>query len=331
MPDPFAPAHVPQTPAIVAVDGGGTKTLAVRIGRDATVQALHITKGCNPFDQPDWQTILANLVIPLASGIEGAAFGIAGYGENRETGFRLRAHVHQICPNSPVSLTNDVDMACIGAFAGGAGVLLLSGTGSMAWASDGAGQTARVGGWGPVFGDEGSAYWIGRKALQRVCQAMDGRAPEAKSFAQRLCAAMNWPDENPAALDALLGWYNQQERPRPAVAHCARLIDDMAQTGCAEARTLITQAARHLATLVQTARARFPDQPLPWSYAGSVFKSPLLRTTLADLCGAPQPPRLPPVGGGIVQAARLAGWTIDDAWITRLAHALDTQTHPENS
>ncbi|GAN67666.1 N-acetylglucosamine kinase [Acetobacter orleanensis] len=323
MSDIFAPDPASQSAAILAVDGGGTKTLAVRVGRDATVQAVHTTKGCNPFDQPDWQTILTHLVTPLTPGLEAAAFGIAGYGENRETGHLLRAHVHQLCPDTPISLTNDVDMACIGAFAGEAGVLLLSGTGSMAWASDGAGQTARVGGWGPVFGDEGSAYWIGRKALQRVCQAMDGRAPEANPFAQQICAAMGWPDENPQALDALLGWYNQQERPRPAVAQCARLIDEMAEAGCAVSHALITQAAHHLATLVQTARARFPEQNLPWSYAGSVFKSALLRATLTDLCGIPQPPRLPPIGGGIVQAARLAGWSIDTAWIDRLARGLD--------
>ncbi|MFE8872583.1 BadF/BadG/BcrA/BcrD ATPase family protein [Acetobacter persici] len=324
MPEPVVPPHLLHGPAILAVDGGGTKTLAVRVGPDASVQAQQITRGCNPFDQPDWQSILTDLVSPLTSGVQAAAFGIAGYGENRETGRQLQAHVQQLFPATPASLTNDVDMACIGAFAGGAGVLLLSGTGSMAWASDGAGQTARVGGWGPVFGDEGSAYWIGRKALQRVCQAMDGRAPEAQSFARQICAAMNWPDANPAALDALLGWYNQQDRPRPAIAHCAWLIDDMAEAGCPEARALITQAAQHLAVLVQTARTRFSDHDLPWSYAGSVFKSALLRTTLTDLCGAPQPPRLPPVGGGLVQAARLAGWPVDAEWIARLAHALNT-------
>nr|WP_298795713.1 BadF/BadG/BcrA/BcrD ATPase family protein [uncultured Acetobacter sp.] len=329
MPDsPALPAR-PYGPAILAVDGGGTKTLAVRVGPDASIQALKTTKGCNPFDQPDWQHILATLVTPLASGLQAAAFGVAGYGENRKTGQLLRTHLHELCPHTPLSLTNDVDMACTGAFAGEAGVLLLSGTGSMAWGTDGKGQTARVGGWGPVFGDEGSAYWIGRKALQRVCQAMDGRAPEAKPFARKICAAMNWPDENPAALDALLGWYSQQERPRPAVAHCARLIDQMADDGCPEACALITQATHHLANLVQTARTRFPEQSLPWSYAGSVFKSRLLLSTLTETCGAPQPPRLPPVGGGLVQAAKLAGWQIDAAWITQLAHALETYTAPE--
>lgn len=324
MPHSLAPLHCPHGPAILAVDGGGTKTLAVRVGRDATVQALETTRGCNPFDQPDWQSILAALVTPLTPGITAAAFGIAGYGENRETGRLLRTHLHHLCPDTPLSLTNDVDMACTGAFAGQAGILLLSGTGSMAWAADGAGQTARVGGWGPVFGDEGSAYWIGRKALQTVCQAMDGRAPEARSFAQHICAAMNWPDENPAALDALLGWYTRQERPRPAVADCARLIDEMAQAGCVVSRMLMAEAAHHLATLVQTARKHFPDQHLPWSYAGSVFKSSALRMTLTELCEAPRPPRLPPVGGGIVQAARLAGWPIDDAWIGCVAAALES-------
>lgn len=328
MADGPAPLSRLQSPAILAVDGGGTKTLAVRIGPDARIQALQVAGGSNPFDHPGWKDLLANLVTPLAQNIQASAFGLAGYGENRETGRLLLAHLHHLCPGAPLSLTNDVDMACTGAFAGGAGVLLLSGTGSMAWAADGRGQTARVGGWGPVFGDEGSAYWIGRKALQRVCQAMDGRAPAAQPFALQLCTAMGWPTESPGALDALLGWYSQQERPRPAIAQYARLIDEMAEAGCPEASALLTQAAQHLASLVRTARARFPNDTLPWSYAGSVFKSRQLLATLTDLCGPPQQPRLPPVGGGLVRAARAAGWPVDTAWIDQLAHALETHPQP---
>ncbi len=321
-----APAS--SVPAILAVDGGGTKTAAVRIGQDAGVQAYQTTSGSNPFDQPAWRDVLTDLVTPMNAGVQASAFGLAGYGENRAFGETIRTHLHSLCPNGAFSLSNDVDMACNGAFAEGAGVLLLSGTGSIAWARNAQGQTTRVGGWGSTFGDEGSAYWIGRTALQLLCQALDGREPDAVPFARKLCAGMGWPDTNPAAMDALLGWHAGQDRPRSAVAQCARLVDTLAEEGCPQALTLLKAAAAELARCVQTARAHFGadsvgTDPLPWSYAGSVFNSRLIRAELTALCGAPQPPRLPPLGGGILRAARQAGWSIDADWISVLARNLE--------
>ena len=329
MHDPAFPAPSSSVPAILAVDGGGTKTAAVRIGQDASVQAYQTTGGSNPFDQSGWQEVLTDLVTPMSEGVLAFAFGLAGYGENRAFGETIRTHLHSLCPNGVFTLSNDVDMACNGAFAEGAGVLLLSGTGAIAWARNALGQTTRVGGWGSTFGDEGSAYWIGRKALQLLCQAFDGRAPDAVPFARRLCAHMGWADTNPAAMDALLGWHAAQARPRSAVAQCARLVDTLAEEGCPQALALLKAAAVELARCVQTARAHFePDTvgmaPLPWSYAGSVFNSGLIRTELTTLCGTPQPPRLPPLGGGILRAARQAGWRIDSDWISTLAENLQT-------
>ncbi len=69
---------------------------------------------------------------------------------------------------------NDVAVAFEGALGGDEGVLVLAGTGSMGWARGPAG-VVRVGGWGDVFGDEGSAFWIGREALALVSRA-GGRA-----------------------------------------------------------------------------------------------------------------------------------------------------------
>lgn len=328
-----SPAFLPAAwsgPAVLAVDGGGTKTAAVRVGQDGQIQGYYTTSGSNPFDQPDWQQILSDLVLPLSTGVQAAVFGLAGYGENRALGQTIRAHLHTLCPDGTLSLSNDVDMACTGAFAGNAGVLLLSGTGSMAWAHDGNGNTARVGGWGGTFGDEGSAYWIGRTALQFICQALDGRKPEAVGFAQAVCTHMGWPTTAPAAMDALLGWHAEQPRPRSAVAQCARLVDELAAEGCAQATALLKDAAAQLAAHIHTARARLGGDTLPWSYAGSVFNSPRIRAELTALCGAPQLPTLPPLGGGVLRAARQAGWSIDSQWIATLAQSLKNlpSSHP---
>lgn len=61
---------------------------------------------------------------------------------------------------------SDLELAHAAAFAGGPGVLLIAGTGSSAYAVDGRGKVRRAGGWGPLIGDDGSAFWLGRQALR---------------------------------------------------------------------------------------------------------------------------------------------------------------------
>lgn len=317
-------------PAVLAVDGGGTKTAALWVQQDATVLSYSVTSGSNPFDQPYWRDILKNLVTPMSKSVQAAAFGLAGYGENRAQGNIIRNYLRTLCPNGALSLSNDVDMACTGAFAGGAGILLLAGTGSTTWARNAAGQTSRVGGWGSVFGDEGSAYWIGREALKLLCRAFDGRTPEAQGFASALAAHMGWPQTGPAAMDALLGWHATQPHPRSAVAQCARFVDHLAQSGCTHALALLTEAAEELAKNVQTARSYFQAPELPWSFAGSVFNSTLLLNKVTARCGAPVAPCLPPLGGGILRAAKQAGWPVTPDWVKQLGASL-SQLPPPNT
>ncbi|MGO7755646.1 BadF/BadG/BcrA/BcrD ATPase family protein, partial [Rhizobium ruizarguesonis] len=88
-----------------------------------------------------------------------------------------RDAIERLFPNVHRRVLNDVDAANLGAFAGEQGILILSGTGSMAWARNSKGQSARTGGWGDLIGDEGSRHWIGQKALNLVSQSLDGSAP----------------------------------------------------------------------------------------------------------------------------------------------------------
>jgi glucosamine kinase len=71
----------------------------------------------------------------------------------------------------------DVAAAFHDAFGDGPGILIISGTGSIAWGRAENGRQGRVGGWGHHIGDEGSGYAIGVDALRRVARHADGRAP----------------------------------------------------------------------------------------------------------------------------------------------------------
>ncbi|MFT9221326.1 N-acetylglucosamine kinase [Gluconobacter oxydans] len=314
------PASAPVS-SIAAIDGGGTKTLLVVLGRDGTLGPVMREAGSNPFDQSDWQTVLQSLLARIPATTEALSLGIAGYGETRILG-RKQEEVVRNAFARPFSFTGDVEMACTGAFGGRAGVLLLSGTGSVAWATDGRGNQIKVGGWGGLFGDEGSAFWIGRQALSLLTMLLDGRNQEDQAFLEPFAGAMGLPIEREACGTALLAWYGALEHPRASVAALARHVSDLAEQGLEPARRLMRDAADHLGTHIDAAQRQFSGTPLPWSYAGGTFQSQFLRDIITARHSAPVQPRLPPVGGGLLNAARMAGWNPDDDWIDRTSRTL---------
>nr|WP_244974567.1 BadF/BadG/BcrA/BcrD ATPase family protein [Gluconobacter cerinus] len=311
-------------PCIAAIDGGGSKTLLVVLRQDGTVAASRQTGGTNPFDQPLWRERLTGLLQALPVETQSVGLGLAGYGESETLCARQKNAVSENLRDIPYSLTNDVDMACSAAFGGQPGILLLSGTGSMAWASDAAGKHCRVGGWGSLFGDEGSAYEIGRNALALLTHILDGRNTQDASFLAPFTAAMGLPSSPELCTPALLEWYGTLEHPRSAVAALARHVSVLAEDGCVPAMALLDQAASDLATHILAARRKMPGLDLPWSYAGGTLQSAYLRNAIARQCGAPRPPLLPPIGGGLISAARQAGWAADTHWIQSLSRTLDT-------
>ena len=191
-------------------------------------------------------------------------------------------------------------------------MLVLAGTGSMAWSRARLGAH-RVGGWGDVFGDEGSAYWIGCAALGTVSKELDGRKPSA-GFANALLGRMG------IAADDLMRWTYEADAPRAHIAGLARHVSDLSQAGQSEARDLMVIAARHLAELGLTAaRLCGAEMPARWSFAGGVMNDPIVMETLNKVMGcAALKPVLPPVGGALLIAAKTAGWQVDARFIERL-------------
>lgn len=306
---------------VLAMDGGGSKTLIILVGRNAEVLTVRRTGGSNPFDRPDWREVMTGLLDGLPDGIVAAAFGMAGYGGSPAISARQDAVLAE-WGRCPYVVHNDVDIACTGAFAGGAGILLLAGTGSMVWATDTTGRSLQVGGWGHLFGDEGSAFWIGREALGTLTRALDGREPEASSFIAPFCRFMGLPDEQARTAPALLDWYGGLRHARSEVAALTCGVEMLAQAGNGPAQRIMEQAATHLARHVEAARHLLAQPDLPWCGAGGVFQSTYLQRLVTTLCGAPVPPVLPPIGGAALLAARRAGWGPDAAWIARLAVSL---------
>lgn len=310
--------------AILAVDGGGTKTDAALIDERGQVVFHARGEGVNPFDRPDWSAVLEALLARVPRPYDVAGLGLPGYGEAPEVTARQDEAARALAV--PVTVVNDVEAAQVGAFAGGAGTLILAGTGSMVWAADGTGGHTRVGGWGDVFGDEGSAHWIGLRALNRLTRALDGRLTFG-GLEQAVLEAVRGELSGSSALTpsaAVLTWLGRLTHPRSDIAALARVVDAAAEQGELDARQLLAHAAGELAQAARAAQRRLPAAGPAWSVAGGVTGSRVVRDHLTGELGAAhfRDVLLPPLGGAALLGARRAGWAVPPAWVQTLATEL---------
>jgi len=318
---------------VLGLDGGGTKTLIALADRTGAVVRLVSGASLDPTAAADWPARLSSQISDVTEGQgapAAAVFGLSFHDEIKAFTAQQEEVAARLLPASRVIVDNDVRIAFDGAFASGGGVLLLAGTGSMVWASRNEADDPhhRIGGWGDAFGDEGSAYWIGRESLSLASRALDGRRADANEFAQGVLAELS------ISGDAMIDWIYALENQRTAIAGVARITARLASSGSAVAQAILDQACDHLADHVRAAEKLLSptgEQRQPWSYAGGVFGNPsILEGVKQRLKTEPVEPVLPPIGGAVLRAAKLAGWDADADFIqtlkTSLHHILQSKT-----
>ena len=305
---------------VLGLDSGGSKTLVAVVDRQGRLLHLESAAGLDPIANPLWSGQLhALLQVPDQSNLAAAVLGLPLHGESAACSSAQCQVAQQALPCAAL-VENDVRIAFDGAFAGqGAGVLMLAGTGSMAWASrnEPGAEQVRVGGWGDVFGDEGSAWWIGCQALILASRSLDGRADELRLTEALLKHVQLAPEQ-------LADWVYGVANRRAAIAALAEQVSAWASAGDPAALRILDAAAAHLAEHITTAWRRISQTgPVTWSYAGGVFANPQMVDGIARRLGnAAQAPRLPPIGGALWRAAHNAGWNPDQHWIEQLSHTL---------
>jgi len=154
---------------------------------------------------------------------------------------------------SELVIHSDFSIALDDAFGDGPGILLISGTGSVAFGRGPTGTTARCGGWGPVCGDEGSGAWIGRRALSVVTASSDGREPETGLTGAILTAAqLNETSD-------LVEWASSATPG--TLATLAPVVMSVAESGDLRANAIVTLAVEELVLHVRAlARQLFGDE-----------------------------------------------------------------------
>jgi N-acetylglucosamine kinase-like BadF-type ATPase len=205
-------------------------------------------------------------------------------------------------------VTHDAATALAGATARGQGIVAIAGTGSIAFGRNPEGRTARAGGWGYVFGDEGGAFDIARQALRASLRMEEGWGP-ATALRDTLLSATSSDNAN-----QMLHRFYTPEWPRSRVATLARVVDALAGEGDPVAGEILNGAAQDLAMLAASVRSQLwtPGEEVEVAYIGGVFESDRLRERFRMLveleegcrCG---PPRHGPAEGALLEAYRAEG------------------------
>jgi len=297
----------------LGVDGGQSSTTAL-IG-DETGRVAGMGRGgpCNHVSSAEARTRFSKAL----GGAIGAALHAAGITEaNFETACLglsggpadKDALVRDLVPAQKYSITSDAVIALMGATAGEPGVIAIAGTGSIAFGRNAEGRTARAGGWGYAFGDEGGAFDLVRQAVRAGLRQEEGWGA-ATTLREALLKATGAPDMN----DLVHRFYTH-EYPRARIASFAKLVDEAARNGDAIARDILHGGAQALATFVAAVRRQLfhRSEHTRVSYIGGVFESAMLRerfTMLVELEGSCrlEPPAYGPAAGALIEAYRMAG------------------------
>jgi len=234
---------------VVGIDAGGTKTVGLLADASGQVIAKARGGGANLQVQGELgaEKVLYDVLETLEPPGPIAALCLGMAGVDREAEKEVVAGMlRRLGLRRSVRIENDAFIALVAGAPERSGIVVVAGTGSVAYGVDAAGESARSGGWGYLLGDEGSAYWLGHAAVRRGIRAADGRGP-ATNLGDLVSHKLGL--EVPAGLVA---WFYDQERFRHRVAELASLVEEAAAGGDAAAEELLDEAALHL---VRAARA----------------------------------------------------------------------------
>jgi N-acetylglucosamine kinase-like BadF-type ATPase len=324
---------------ILAIDGGGSRTRCLAVNREGQVVGAGESGPSNHLQVPR-DVVLESLaeatskalapgallpeqVVCVSAGMAGVDYDKTGADEMEEA-FREIGFARSL-------LSGDMVIAHAGALGGRPGVLALAGTGSCILGIGPGGERVKVGGWGPVYGDEGSAYRIGQTALRAAATAYDGRGPQTTLVGAILNAL-----ELSEFRQTLERVYLEKMESRE-IAALSRVAYEAAKSGDEVAREIFIQASEELAEAVAAAARslNLEGSKLAVSYQGSVFEAcELVRERFAQSLRQTfpgiriTPPQFEPVVGAVLIGCESMGWKLNKAALEALG-AKVVQLSPE--
>ena len=163
----------------LGIDGGGSKTscavgdarsiLATSVAGPSNITRVEEARARESLHQAIREACAAAKIHPRQ--IDRACIGVAGVGRD-EVADVVRKIAAEVI-RGEIEVVGDMAIAMEAAFGAGPGVIVIAGTGSIAYGRNAQGITARAGGWGFAISDEGSAHWIGRSVVAGLFREID--------------------------------------------------------------------------------------------------------------------------------------------------------------
>ncbi|MBI4446615.1 MAG: hypothetical protein HY645_11985 [Acidobacteria bacterium] len=297
---------------LLGLDGGGSRTSCVAATEDGTSMgkghggsANYLKEGLYTAKYSIREAALEALKECGASNHDVACVcaGLAGVDRPADRAL-MRLFLKELFPHSKQVVENDAFVALAGATGGLPGVIVISGTGSIAFGVNERAKRARAGGWGHLLGDEGSGYDIARKGLQAALQAYDGRGPETLILEKLL------KEFYLSSIDELVPMLYREDITPRRIASLYPLILACAEEDDAVALKLLADAAQALLLALKTVLRKlgFKNPPIPVTFSGGVFEnSTSLREMFEkEVTGLPgvklMAPKYPPSKGALLIA-----------------------------
>lgn len=263
----------------LGVDGGGTKTAFALIDKTGRVLATHETGTCYHIEvgidgakqilESGVSALLAKTRFTL-NDIAYGFFGLPAYGEDSSLMIDMDALPSGILAKEKYRCDNDMVNGWAAAFNANDGINVVAGTGSIAYGMR-HDKTARCGGWGELFSDEGSAYWIAIKGLSAFTRMSDGRSDKGPLY-DIIKTAHNIQFDFDITALVLSDWAGERSK----IAQVSALVYQAAAAGDKAAINILASAGQELATLVNGVKGLLDyhsDELVNVSYSGGAFKA----------------------------------------------------------
>jgi N-acetylglucosamine kinase-like BadF-type ATPase len=299
---------------VLGIDAGGTKTICLLADEQGQVVSQSRGGGANLQSSGELEVEkVLHAVMEEAIGdrdIQPAAIclGIAGVDREADAA-AVRGIMRRIGLKARTLVVNDALIALVAGAGEEPGVVIVAGTGSIAYGRDASGRAARAGGWGYVLGDEGGGFWIGRAALNAVVRQFDGRGP-ATMMTAKVVDAMRLGSPTDLVHAVYGGGLH-----RYAISGIVPVVQEAADEGDAVATDIISRAAVELAAAAASVvtRLEMRGERFPMLLSGGVFRGvpsivPQIEARLAEVAprSEARPLRAEPAAGAVTLAIATA-------------------------
>lgn len=273
---------------VMAIDGGATKTTLVIYSEQGQKLFEKTSTGTNyhAIGIEKVERVIRDLLLEAYKAvpydrIEIAGFAMAGVDTERDLS-TVKGIIENSFNNVPyrintIIVENDVHSTLIGLTRDNPGALLISGTGSIAYAIDGKGNIVRTGGWGHRAADEGSGYWIGQQIIREVVRHEDGRSSNQTILKELLYETLKVNQ-----LDEMLAWLYHPEYTNAQVASISFILKEAVKLGDETALNIANQAAVELSLLAETVLQKiyYSNEPFVFYLNGGILQN---HPTIRDL------------------------------------------------